>query len=87
MNYIMFMVQHTKSQGDVIANPSPYATNDEWKGAYHHEMDYAISNEDFIGLSTLVTDLSLNKVFEDNWVREPAPIVTQPQEQAEPQGE
>ena len=71
--YILNMVQHTKS-GDVVAPALTYDSADDWKAKYHHEMDYAISNEDFIGLSILVTDSSLNTIFHENWVREPKPI-------------
>lgn len=67
--YILNMVQHTKS-GDVVAPALAYNSVDAWKAKYHHEMDYAISNEDFIGLSILVTDGSLNTVFHENWIRE-----------------
>ena len=69
--YILNMVQHTKS-GDVVAPALTYDSVDAWKAKYHHEMDYAISNKDFLGLSILVTDGSLNTVFHENWVREPA---------------
>lgn len=70
--YILNMVQHTKS-GDVVAPALTYNSTDAWKTKYHHEMDYAMSNEDFIGLSILVTDGSLNTIFRDNWVKEPKP--------------
>lgn len=68
--YILNIVQHTKS-GDVVAPALTYNSVDAWKAKYHHEMDYAISNDDFIGLSILVSDGSLNTIFRDNWVREP----------------
>ena len=64
------MVQHTKKTGDVVAQAVTYATYDEAKRAYHHEMDYAMNNDDFNGLSILITDMSLNKVLYENWVRE-----------------
>lgn len=67
--YILNMVQHTKT-GDVVAPALTYNTTDEWKAKYHHEMDYAMSSEDFLGLSILVTDGSLNVIFHDNWVKQ-----------------
>ena len=70
--YIFNMVQHLKS-GEVVAPALTYATNDEWKAKYHQEWSSAHANKDCDGLSVLVTDMKLNKVFEDNWVREPLP--------------
>ena len=67
--FIFNMVQHTKS-GDVVAPALTFSTTNEWKAKYHQEMSYAMASDDFIGLSVLVTDGSLNKVFSDNWVRE-----------------
>lgn len=67
--YIFNMVQHLKS-GDVVAPALTYTSSDAWKLKYHQEMAYAIANEDFIGLSILVTDGSLNRVFSENWIRE-----------------
>ena len=69
--YILLMVQHTKS-GDVIAPALGFDTTDAWKAKYHQEMAYAMANDDFLGLSVLVTDGSLHTVFADNWVREVA---------------
>ena len=65
------MVQHTKN-GDVIAPALSFDTSDAWKAKYHQEMAYAMANDDFLGLSVLVTDGSLNRIFADNWVREVA---------------
>ena len=67
--YIFNMVQHLKS-GDVVSPSLTYTTVDEWKEKWHQEWSYAYANADFIGLSVLVTDMSLNKVFADNWIRE-----------------
>lgn len=67
--YIFIMVQHLKS-GDVVAQSLTYESNDAWEAKYHAEMSYAIANEDFIGLSVLVTDSSLRSVFSRNWIRE-----------------
>ena len=65
-------VQHTKS-GDVTIPVLGYDTRDGYKQKYHHEMDYAMSNDDFLGLSILVFDNNGNTVFQDNWVRETQP--------------
>lgn len=67
--YIFNMVQHLKS-GDVVAPALTYTSSDAWKLKYHQEMAYAIGNADFIGLSILVTDGSLDRVFSENWIRE-----------------
>ena len=67
--YIFNMVQHLKT-GDVVAPALTYTSVDDWKLKYHQEMAYAIGNTDFIGLSILVTDGSLNRVFSENWIRE-----------------
>lgn len=69
--YIFIMVQHTKT-GDVVAPNLTFETTDAWKAKYHQEMAYALASEDFLGLSVLVTDSSLNTLFKDNWVREVA---------------
>lgn len=66
--YNLLMIQHT-NEGDVVSCLS-YQTVDEWKGKYHHEMDYAISNESIKGLSVIVTDNNCNVIFRDTWYRE-----------------
>lgn len=62
-------IQHTKT-GDVAIPVVGYATRDAYKAAYHHEMDYAMSNQDFLGLTILVFDNGGAIVLSDNWVRE-----------------
>ena len=66
--FIFMMVQHTKSD-DVVAPALTYETTDAWKAKYHNEMSYAIADENFIGLSILVTDGSLKRIFFENWIR------------------
>ena len=66
--YILMMVQHLKS-GDVVAPALTFDSVDAWKLKYHQEMAYAMANDDFIGLSILVVDMSLNRQFSDNWVK------------------
>lgn len=67
--YIFNMVQHLKT-GDVVAPSLGYDNFDAAKAKYHHEMDYAYNNQDFLGLSVLITDESLNQILHENWVRE-----------------
>lgn len=78
--YILNMVQHTKS-GDVVAPALTYNSTDAWKAKYHNEMAYALANENFIGLSILVTDGSLNRVFSENWIREVEKTPAEPTEE------
>ena len=65
-------VQHTKN-GDITISVIECDTKDEYKQKYHHEMDYAMSNKDFLGLSIVVFDNKGNSVFHDDWVRESKP--------------
>lgn len=67
--YIFNMVQHLNT-GDVVAPALGYDDLDAAKNKYHHEMDYAYNNQDFLGLSVLITDGSLNQVLYENWIRE-----------------
>ena len=62
-------IQHTKS-GDIAIPVLSYDTVDGYKQKYHHEMDYAMSNIDFLGLTVLVFDSTGAIVLSDNWVRE-----------------
>lgn len=71
-NYLQ--VKHTKT-GDVLGQTLTFNTTDEWKLEYHSQMKNAINNADVLGMSILVVDMQLNKVFEDNWNRE---VVTTP---------
>ena len=45
-------IQHTKS-GDIAIPVLGYETVDGYLAKYHHEMDYAMSNADFLGLTIL----------------------------------
>lgn len=66
--YYFTGIQHTKS-GDIAIPVAGYETVDSYKQAYHHEMDYAMSNEDFLGLTILVFDNTGVIVLSDNWVK------------------
>lgn len=74
MAFLLTGVQH-KVDGDTIMSVHKYETTDAWKEKYHREMDYAISNANFIGLAIKVLDYAtLEDVFVDVWVRgEPEP--------------
>ena len=70
MSYVLTGVQHLKS-GDVVIPALGFETKDAYLQRYHHEMDYAMSNEDFLGLGIKVYDTaSVQDVLIDNWVRE-----------------
>lgn len=69
MSYVLTGIQHTKT-GDVIIPAAEYQTEDAYKQVYHHEMDYAMSNPDFLGLGIKVFDKgTLVDELVDNWVR------------------
>lgn len=67
--YYFTGIQHTKS-GDIAIPVLGYNTVDGYKQKYHHEMDHAMSNDDFLGLTILVFDNTGSIVLSDNWVRE-----------------
>lgn len=66
-NYLQ--VKHTKT-GDILGQTLTFNTKEEWKLEYHTQMKNAINNADVLGMSILVLDTSLKRVFEDNWIRE-----------------
>ena len=76
MKYNYLQVKHTTS-GDVLGQTLTFESTDAWKLEYHTQMKNAINNADVLGMSILVVDMQLNKVFEDNWVRE---VVATPNE-------
>ena len=77
MSFILTGVQHTKT-GDVVIPSFEYETVDDYKAKYHHEMDYAMNNENFTGLGIKVFDKDgLFDVLCDNWTRivpDPEPV-------------
>lgn len=73
MKYNYLQVKHTTS-GDVLGQTLTFNSTDEWLLEYHSQMKNAINNADVLGMSILVVDMQLNKVFEDNWIREVAPV-------------
>ena len=76
MSYILTGVQHTTS-GDVVIEATEYASKNEYEQRYHHEMDYAMSNNNFIGLGIKVfTKDTLNDVLKDTWVRADGEVIT-----------
>ena len=70
--YNYLQVKHTAT-GDILGQTLTFNTTDEWLLEYHSQMKNAINNADVLGMSILVVDMQLNKVFEDNWVREVIP--------------
>lgn len=82
MAYLLTGVQHTKN-GDITMPIKGYATRDEYLEKYHREMDYAISNKEFIGLGIKVFDqATLQDVLIDIWTREPVPEPTEESEES-----
>ena len=69
MKYNYLQVKHTTT-GDVLGQTLTFNTYDEWLLEYHTQMKNAINNPEVLGMSILVVDMDLNKVFEDNWIRE-----------------
>ena len=67
--YNYLQVKHTKT-GDVLGQTLTFNSTDEWLLEYHSQIKNAINNADVLGMSILVVDMNLNKVFEDNWIRE-----------------
>ncbi len=61
-------IQHSK-EGDAIIPTVTYSTEDEYLQKWHHEMDYAMSNEKLNGLTMIVFDESGRVVLNENWVR------------------
>ena len=74
MKYNYLQVKHTKT-GDVLGQTLTFNTKDEWLLEYHTQMKNAINNADALGMSILVVDMQLNRVFEDNWIREVPTVV------------
>lgn len=67
--YNYLQVKHTKT-GDVLGQTLTFESTDAWLLEYHTQMKNAINNADVLGMSILVVDMQLNKVFEYNWIRE-----------------
>lgn len=72
MKYNYLQVKHTTT-GDVLGQTLTFNSTDEWLLEYHSQMKNAINNADVLGMSILVVDMQLNRVFEDNWIREAVP--------------
>ena len=69
MAFLLTGVEH-KTTGDNIMSVHKYETTDGWKEKYHRSMDYAISREEYLGMSIKVFDYdTMEDVFMDNWVR------------------
>lgn len=70
MAYLLTGVQHLKT-GDVVMPVNSYNTEDEWKEKWHREMQYAMTNADFLGLGIKVfSDTTLQDILVDNWVKQ-----------------
>lgn len=70
MAYLLTGVQHLKT-GDVVMPVNSYNTEDEWKEKWHREMQYAMTNADFLGLGIKVfNDTTLQDILVDNWVKQ-----------------
>lgn len=70
MAYLLTGVQHLKN-GDVVMPVNSYNSEDEWKEKWHREMQYAMTNADFLGLGIKVfNDDTLQDIMVDNWVKQ-----------------
>lgn len=70
MAYLLTGIQHLKT-GDVVMPINSYNTEDEWKEKWHKEMQYAMTNDDFLGLGIKVfNDATLQDVLVDNWIKQ-----------------
>lgn len=73
MLYNFTGVQHLKS-GDVTIPVSAFDNEDAYIAKYCHELEYAINNKDFNGLSVIVFtsdgDIAMNK----KWIRKSVKI-------------
>lgn len=70
MAYLLTGVQHLKT-GDVVMAINSYNTEDEWKEKWHREMQYAMTNADFLGLGIKVfNDATLQDIMVDNWIKQ-----------------
>ena len=67
--YNYLQVKHTKT-GDVLGQTLTFESKDACELEYHTQMKNAINNAEVLGMSILVVDNQLNKVFERNWIRE-----------------
>ena len=67
--YNYLQVKHTKT-GDILGQTLTFNSTDAWKLEYHTQMKNAINNPEVIGMSIIVLDGQLNRVFSENWIRE-----------------
>lgn len=83
MFYNFTGVQHLKS-GDITIPVIAFEDEEACEARFHHEMEYAITNKDFNGLTIIIFDNTGKIVVHENWIRkvpDPVPEIIQEEEQ------
>ena len=83
MIYNFTGVQHLKS-GDITIPVIAFEDEEACEARFHHEMEYAITNKEFNGLTIIIFDNTGKIVVHENWIRkvpDPVPEIVQEEEQ------
>ncbi len=82
MIYNFTGVQHLKT-GDVAIPIIAFEDEEACQARYHHEMEYALLNKDFIGLTIIIFNNRGEIIIHDNWIRKAVqiPEIIQEEEQ------
>ena len=72
MSYNFTGVQHLKT-GDVTILINAYEEKNECLAKYHHEMEYALTNDNFLGLTIIIFNNRGEIIMHENWIREIIP--------------
>ena len=78
MKYNYLQVKHTKTNGDVLGQMLTFDSVDAYLLEYHSQMKNAINNPDVLGMDIKVLDMQLVEVFSNKWIREIAPVESEP---------
>lgn len=85
MIYNFTGVQHLKS-GDITIPVIAFEDEEACEAKFHHEMEYAITNKEFNGLTIIIFDNTGKIVVHENWIRkipDPVPEIVQEEDQTE----
>lgn len=74
MTYNFTGVQHLKT-GDITIPINAYEEKNECLAKYHHEMEYALTNDNFLGLTIIIFNNRGEIIMHENWIREIVPEV------------
>lgn len=83
MIYNFTGIQHLKS-GDITIPVIAFEDEEACEAKFHHEMEYAITNKEFNGLTIIIFDNTGKIVVHENWIRkvpDPVPEIIQEEEQ------